>query len=78
MGHLDPTRITTQLVSLVLHTKHLRVRSEKEKKAKPSKQEQQETQVILSQVLNTRIELGTLIGLVALICVLECCTLLLY
>jgi hypothetical protein len=32
-------------------TKHLRVRSEKEKKAKPSKQEQQETQVILSQVL---------------------------
>jgi hypothetical protein len=41
MGHLDPTRITTQLVSLASLTKHLRVRSEKEKKAKPSKQEQQ-------------------------------------
>jgi hypothetical protein len=65
-------------VSLASLTKHLRVRSEKEKKAKPSKQEQQETQVILSQVLDTRIELGTLIGSVALICVLECCTLLLY
>jgi hypothetical protein len=41
MDHLDPARITTQLVSLVSLTKHLRVRSEKEKKAKPSKQEQQ-------------------------------------
>jgi hypothetical protein len=33
--------ITTQLVSLASLTKHLRLRSEKEKKAKPSKQEQQ-------------------------------------
>jgi hypothetical protein len=41
MGHLDLARITTQLVSLASLTKHLRVRSEKEKKAKPSKQEQQ-------------------------------------
>jgi hypothetical protein len=41
MGHLDPTRITTQLVSLDLLTKHTRVRCEKEKKAKPRKQEQQ-------------------------------------
>jgi hypothetical protein len=39
------------LVSLASLTKQLRVRSEKEKKAKPSKQEQQETQVIISQVL---------------------------
>jgi hypothetical protein len=38
-------------VSLASLTKHLRVRSEKEKKAKPSKQEQQGTQRILSQVL---------------------------
>jgi hypothetical protein len=51
MGYLDPARITTQLVSLALLTKHLRVRIEKKKKAKPSKQEQQGTQEILSQVL---------------------------
>jgi hypothetical protein len=31
MGHLDPARITTQLVSLALLIKHLRVRIEKEK-----------------------------------------------
>jgi hypothetical protein len=41
MSHLDPARITTQLVSLALLTKHLRVRIEKKKKTKPSKQEQQ-------------------------------------
>jgi hypothetical protein len=41
MGHLDPARTTTQLVSLAFLTKNLRVRIEKKKKAKPSKQEQQ-------------------------------------
>jgi hypothetical protein len=52
MGHLDPARTTTQLVSLALLTKHLRVRNEKKKKAKPSKQEQQRgTQETLSEVL---------------------------
>jgi hypothetical protein len=36
MGHLDPARTTTQLVSLALLTKHLRVTNEK--KRKPNKQ----------------------------------------
>jgi hypothetical protein len=46
-GHLDPARTTTQLVSLALLTKQLRV-TKKRKESQPSKQEQQETQVILS------------------------------
>jgi hypothetical protein len=50
MGHLDPARTTTQLVSLALLTKNLRV-TRKRKESQPSKQEQQETQVILSQAL---------------------------
>jgi hypothetical protein len=49
-GHLDPARINTQLVSLALLTNHLRV-TRKRKESQPSKQEQQETQVILSQAL---------------------------
>jgi hypothetical protein len=63
-GHLDPTRTTTHLVSLALITSVLRTR-------KPTKQQEQQrnTRTILSQVLKTRIDLGTLIGSKALICV---------
>jgi hypothetical protein len=70
MGHLDPTRTTTQLVSLALLTKYLRV-TRKRKESQLSKQEQQKTQVILSQALMRRVEFGTLSGLISLICVLE-------
>jgi hypothetical protein len=40
MSHLDPARITTQLVSCLAY-KALESKNEKKKKAKPSKQEQQ-------------------------------------
>jgi hypothetical protein len=59
MGHLDPARITTQLVSLASLTKHLRVRSKKEKKAKPSKQEQQRNPKVKSSELYGRGALDT-------------------
>ena len=49
--HHTGTQGVLSLSNMVMMPKHLRVRSEKEKKAKLSKQEQQETQVILSQVL---------------------------
>jgi hypothetical protein len=49
MGHLDPTRTTTQLVSLALITSHLENKNEDEEN-QPSKQEHKETQMILSQV----------------------------
>jgi stalled ribosome alternative rescue factor ArfA len=68
MGHLDPARTTTQLVYLALLTKHLRVRIEKKKKAKPSKQEQQRnTRDPLTSPNCTRVDLGTLSGSIALI-----------
>jgi hypothetical protein len=77
-GHLDPTRTTTHLVSLALITSHSENKNEEEE-SQPSNKSNKETQeTILSQVLKTRIELGTLIGSKALICVLECCVLLLY
>ena len=67
-GHLDLTRITTQLVSLVLLTKHLRVRIEKKKKAKPSKQEQQRnTRDPLTSPNALELILGTLSGSITLI-----------
>jgi hypothetical protein len=48
-GHLDPTRTTTQLVSLALITSHLENKNEKEE-SQPSKQENNKTQMILSRV----------------------------
>jgi hypothetical protein len=76
-GHLDPTRTTTHLVSLALITSHLENKNDGEE-SQPSNKSNNETQeTILSQVLKTRIELETLIGSKALICVLECCVLLL-
>ena len=58
--------------------KALRVRMRERRKPTKQQEQQRNTRMILSQVLNTRIELGTLIGSSALICVLECCVLLLY
>jgi hypothetical protein len=37
MGHLDPARITTHLVSLALVTKHLRTRNEEGRKGSKRK-----------------------------------------
>jgi hypothetical protein len=74
-GHLDPVKTTTHLLLW------LQVSWEQEwGRRKPTKQQEQQrnTRTILSQVLRTRIELGTSIGSKALICVLECCVLLLY
>jgi hypothetical protein len=48
-GHLDPTRTTTQLVSLALITSQLENKNEEEE-SQPSKQEHKKTQMILSQV----------------------------
>jgi hypothetical protein len=50
MGHLDPTRITTQLVSLALITSHLKNKSEEEESpiANTKRQERQITHVSLS------------------------------
>ena len=77
-GHLDPTRTTTHLVSLSLITSHLENKNEEEE-SQPSNKSNKETQERSShKSYSTRIELGTLIGSEALICVLECCTLLLY
>jgi hypothetical protein len=56
-GHLDPTRTTTHLVSLVLITSVLRTRIRK-KKANQATRATKNTRTILSQVLKTRIELG--------------------
>jgi hypothetical protein len=50
MGHLDPARTTTHLVSLASLTKHLKIRMEK-KKAKPSNKGNKRTQEFLSQIL---------------------------
>jgi hypothetical protein len=49
MGHLDPTKTTTHLVSLALITSHLENKNEEEE-SQPSKQEHKKTQMILSQV----------------------------
>jgi hypothetical protein len=50
MGHLDPTRITTQLVSLALITSHLKNKDGKEESmiAKAKRQERQITHGSLS------------------------------
>jgi hypothetical protein len=77
-GHLDPTSTTTHLVSLVLITSHLENKNEEEERQPSNKSNKETQEMILSQVLKTRVELGTLIRLKALICVLECCVLLLY
>jgi hypothetical protein len=77
-GHLDPHKDHHILGVSCFDYKCLENKSEEEE-SQPSKQEQQRNiRTILSQVLKIRIELGTLIGSVALICVLECCVLLLY
>jgi hypothetical protein len=49
MGHLDPTRTTTHLVSLALITSYLENKNEEEE-SQPCKQEHKETQMVLSQV----------------------------
>jgi hypothetical protein len=48
-GHLDPTRTTTQLVSLAFITSQLENKNEEEG-SQPSKQEHKKTQMTLSQV----------------------------
>jgi hypothetical protein len=48
------------------------------RKANQATRTTKEHKLIFSQVLKTRVELWTLIRSVALICVLECCVLLLY
>jgi hypothetical protein len=53
-------------------------KNERKKKANQATRATKEHKSISSQVLRTRVELGTLIRSEALICVLECCVLLLY
>jgi hypothetical protein len=58
--------------------KALRVRMRERRKANQATRTTKEHKSIFSQVLKTRVELWTLIRSVALICVLDCCVLLLY
>ena len=51
MGHLDPARITTQMVYLASLTKHLRVKVRKKRKPSQANKSNKKTQMILSQVL---------------------------
>jgi hypothetical protein len=65
-------------VSLALITSHLENKNEEEESQPSNKSNKKTQEMIFSQVLKTGIVLGTLIGSKALICVLECCVLLLY
>jgi hypothetical protein len=61
-----------------LITSHLENKNEEEENQPSNKSNKETQEMVLSQVLKTRIKLGTLIGSKALICVLECWVLLLY
>jgi hypothetical protein len=77
-GHLDPHKDHHTLGVSCFDYKCLENKNEEEE-SQPSKQEQQEnTSDPLSSPRALELNLWTLIGSEALICVLECCTLLLY
>jgi hypothetical protein len=78
LGSLRPRKEHHTIGVSCFAYKALRIRMRERRKPTKQQEQQRNTRTILSQVLKTRIELGTLIRSKALICVLECCVLLLY
>jgi hypothetical protein len=78
LGSLRPRKDHHTIGVSCFAYKALRVRMRERRKANQATRTTTEHKSFFSQVLKTRVELWTLIRSAALICVLECCVLLLY